>query len=101
MLKREKRDDFLPGEEHVPEAVAAYQTQSHCTPRPGLCWQMAIAQSRHGQLPLPFALAGGGAFTAEKLNLHSRTNIEIIRYFLPVDFVMTEEGSFTTVEIRT
>jgi len=46
----------LPGEEHLPEAVAAYQTQSHCTPRkdaeyngwkscPGLCWQMAIAQS--------------------------------------------------------
>jgi hypothetical protein len=29
----EKRDDFLPGEEHVLEAVAAYQTQSHCTPR--------------------------------------------------------------------
>jgi RNA 3'-terminal phosphate cyclase (ATP) len=53
------------------------------------------------QLLLPFALAGGGAFTAEKLNLHSRTNIEIIRDFLQVDFVTTEEGSFTTVEIRT
>ena len=53
------------------------------------------------QLLLPFALAGGGAFTAEKLNLHSRTNIEIIHHFLPVDFVTTEEGSFTTVEIRT
>jgi RNA 3'-terminal phosphate cyclase (ATP) len=53
------------------------------------------------QLLLPFALAGGGAFTAEKLNLHSRTNIEIIRDFLPVDFVTTEEGSFTTVEIKT
>lgn len=52
------------------------------------------------QLLLPFALAGGGAFTAEKLNLHSRTNVEIIRCFLPVDFVTTEEGSFTTVEIR-
>ena len=53
------------------------------------------------QLLLPFALAGGGAFTAEKLNLHSRTNMEIIRYFLPVDFVTTEEGSFTTVGIKT
>jgi RNA 3'-terminal phosphate cyclase (ATP) len=52
------------------------------------------------QLLLPFALAGGGAFTAEKLNLHSRTNMEIIRFFLPADFVTTEEGSFTTVEIR-
>jgi hypothetical protein len=48
----------LAAEEHVPEAAAAYQAQSHCTPRkdaeysgwksrPGLCWQMAIAQSRH------------------------------------------------------
>jgi len=53
------------------------------------------------QLLLPFALAGRGAFTAEKLNLHSRTNMEIIRHFLPVDFVTTEEGSFTTVEIKT
>jgi len=51
------------------------------------------------QLLLPFALAGGGAFTAEKLNLHSRTNIETIRCFLPVNFMTTEEGSFTTVEI--
>jgi RNA 3'-terminal phosphate cyclase (ATP) len=38
------------------------------------------------QLLLPFALAGGGTFTAEKLNLHSRTNVEIIRCFLPVRF---------------
>lgn len=53
------------------------------------------------QLLLPFALAGGGAFTAEKLNLHSRTNMEIIRCFLPVNFVTTEEGSLTTVEIAT
>jgi RNA 3'-terminal phosphate cyclase (ATP) len=44
------------------------------------------------QLLLPFALAGGGAFTAEKLS-HSRTNMEVIRYFLPVDFVTSEEGS--------
>jgi len=51
------------------------------------------------QLLLPFALAGRGAFKAEKLNLHSRTNMEIIRHFLPVNFMTTEEGSFTTVEI--
>ena len=34
----------------------------------------------------------------EKLILLSRTNMEIIRCFLPVDFVTTEE---TTVEITT
>jgi RNA 3'-terminal phosphate cyclase (ATP) len=52
------------------------------------------------QLLLPFALAGGGVFTAEKLNLHSRTNIEIIRRFLPVDFVTTEVGGHTRVEVK-
>ncbi len=29
------------------------------------------------QLLLPFALAGGGAFTAEKLNSHARTNMDV------------------------
>jgi RNA 3'-terminal phosphate cyclase (ATP) len=53
------------------------------------------------QLLLPFALAGGGAFTAEKLNLHSRTNVEIIRRFLAVDFVTSQEGALTRVAIET
>jgi RNA 3'-terminal phosphate cyclase (ATP) len=53
------------------------------------------------QLLLPFALAGGGAFTAERLNLHSRTNMEIIRSFLRVDFETSQEGALTNVEIVT
>jgi len=53
------------------------------------------------QLLLPFALAGGGAFTGEKLNLHSRTNMEIIRRFLAVDFVTSQEGALTRVTIET
>ncbi|HZH49721.1 MAG TPA: RNA 3'-terminal phosphate cyclase [Nitrospira sp.] len=53
------------------------------------------------QLLLPFALAGGGAFTGEKLNLHSRTNMEIIRRFLAVDFVTSQEGALTRVSIET
>ena len=52
------------------------------------------------QLLLPFALAGGGAFTAEKLNLHSRTNMDIIRCFLPVDFVASEVGELMRVEVQ-
>lgn len=52
------------------------------------------------QLLLPFALTGGGAFTAEKLNLHSRTNMEIIRCFLPVDFVTTQEGNLVKLEVK-
>src|SRR3984893_259930 len=52
------------------------------------------------QLLLPFALAGGGTFTAQKLYLHSRTNMEIIRYFLPVEFVTTQVGHLMKVEVK-
>jgi RNA 3'-terminal phosphate cyclase (ATP) len=52
------------------------------------------------QLLLPIALAGGGAFTAEKLNLHSRTNMDIIRYFLAVEFVTNQEENFIRVDVK-
>jgi len=52
------------------------------------------------QLLLPFALAGGGAFTAEKLNLHSRTNMDIIRCFLPIDFATNQEGEHIRVHVK-
>ena len=52
------------------------------------------------QLLLPLALAGGGAFTAETLNLHCRTNMDIIRCFLAVDFVTSQQGPLTKVEIE-
>jgi RNA 3'-terminal phosphate cyclase (ATP) len=51
------------------------------------------------QLLLPFALAGGGVFTAEKLNRHARTNMEVISNFLPVEFVTCEEPGRTRVEV--
>jgi RNA 3'-terminal phosphate cyclase (ATP) len=38
------------------------------------------------QLLLPLALAGGGSFTATKVRLHARTNMEVISLFLPVTF---------------
>jgi RNA 3'-terminal phosphate cyclase (ATP) len=53
------------------------------------------------QLLLPLALAGCGAFTAEKINPHSRTNMEIIRSFLPVDFMVTKEDQLTEVAVKT
>jgi RNA 3'-terminal phosphate cyclase (ATP) len=51
------------------------------------------------QLLLPFALAGGGTFTAEKLNMHARTNMEVIGRFLPVAFRTSQEGGATRVQI--
>ncbi len=51
------------------------------------------------QLLLPMALARGGSFTALKLNLHARTNMEVIAKFLDVRFHVTSEEGFSRVEI--
>lgn len=51
------------------------------------------------QLLLPFALAGGGAFTAVRLNRHARTNMEVISSFLSVGFKTSEEPGRTRVEV--
>ena len=42
------------------------------------------------QLLLPFALAGGGAFTTLPLSQHSTTNMEVIQQFLEVKFEVTK-----------
>ena len=50
------------------------------------------------QLLLPMALAGDGSFTATKLSMHARTNLEVISKFLPVQFtVHPGEGHFRVV----
>ncbi|HYX41701.1 MAG TPA: RNA 3'-terminal phosphate cyclase, partial [Pyrinomonadaceae bacterium] len=37
------------------------------------------------QLLIPLALAGGGSYTTGPLSLHTTTNIEVIKKFLPVE----------------
>jgi RNA 3'-terminal phosphate cyclase (ATP) len=51
------------------------------------------------QLLLPMALAGRGSFTALKLNLHARTNMDAIGKFLPAGFRTTDASGHTKVEI--
>jgi len=51
------------------------------------------------QLLLPFALAGAGSFTAQKINMHSRTNIAVITQFLPVGFETDERDGFTRIGV--
>jgi RNA 3'-terminal phosphate cyclase (ATP) len=60
----------------------------------------AVGEHLADQLLLPFALAGGGAFTAEKLNRHARTNMDVISSFLPVTFATCQEAGRTRVEVR-
>jgi len=52
------------------------------------------------QLLLPFALAGGGSFSAVTLNMHAKTNMEIIRKFLAVRFEVVEQEKRACVSIR-
>jgi RNA 3'-terminal phosphate cyclase (ATP) len=51
------------------------------------------------QLLLPMAIAGAGSFTAVKLNLHARTNIQVIGKFLPIRFETTKTDNSTTVTV--
>lgn len=52
------------------------------------------------QLLLPLALAGGGSFTATKLNLHAQTNMHVIRKFLPVRFETCDRQGFSCVLVH-
>jgi RNA 3'-terminal phosphate cyclase len=44
-------------------------------------------------------LAGTGSFTAEKINMHARTNMAVIAKFLPVRFETREEDWLTRAEV--
>ncbi|MFZ5771847.1 MAG: RNA 3'-terminal phosphate cyclase [Thermodesulfobacteriota bacterium] len=49
----------------------------------------AVEEHLADQLLLYLAIRGDGRFAASRLNLHGRTNMEIIRLFLPVTFRLT------------
>jgi RNA 3'-terminal phosphate cyclase (ATP) len=61
--------------------------------------EAAVGEHLADQLLLPFALAGGGVFTASKLNRHARTNMDVVSTFLPVRFEIHEESGRTRVEV--
>ena len=52
------------------------------------------------QLLLPMALAGGGSFTAMKINLHAQTNSSVIEKFLPIHFDFTDRDGFVQVNVE-
>ncbi|MEW5723060.1 MAG: RNA 3'-terminal phosphate cyclase [Thermodesulfobacteriota bacterium] len=59
----------------------------------------AVGRRLADQLLLPLALSGGGRFTTLPLSLHSQTNIEIIKEFLPVE-ITTTDRSDGTIEVE-
>jgi RNA 3'-terminal phosphate cyclase (ATP) len=53
------------------------------------------------QLLIPLALAGGGSYLTGPPSLHTTTNIEIIKRFLPVDITATPaDGEMWKIEVR-
>lgn len=74
-------------------SIAAKETRAYLVSR-------AVAgEHLTDQLLLPLALAGGGSFTAEKINMHARTNMAVISEFLPVRFTTQEGNGITTVQV--
>ncbi len=65
-----------------------------------LASKAVAAEHLTDQLLLPMALAGGGSFTALKLNPHARTNMEVIREFLPVEFTTEDQGDYQLVQVQ-
>jgi RNA 3'-terminal phosphate cyclase (ATP) len=44
------------------------------------------------QLLLYMAIANGGCFTTDRISAHTKTNMEVIKRFLPVDFIIEQQG---------
>ena len=45
------------------------------------------------QLLIYMAIANGGCYTTDKISMHTQTNMEVIKKFLPVDFVIERQGN--------
>jgi RNA 3'-terminal phosphate cyclase (ATP) len=74
-------------------SIAARETREYLVSR------AAVGEHLTDQLLIPLALAGEGSFTAQKINLHARTNMKVISEFLPIRFETREEEGFTRVEV--
>ena len=65
-----------------------------------LASEAAVGEHLADQLLLPVALAGAGSFTAVKLNMHARTNMDVIAKFLPtVRFDVVKEDQLVRVRV--
>ena len=51
----------------------------------------AVEEHLADQLLIPMALAGRGAFTTDALSSHTRTNLEVIRKFLPLEVRLSQQ----------
>lgn len=71
-----------PAERVAREAAAEVQVYLACG--------APVGEHLADQLVIPMALAGGGGFCTGALSSHARTNIEVVRRFVPVDVRVDE-----------
>lgn len=64
-----------------------------------LAAQVPVGRHLADQILLPLALGSGGAFRTLSLSLHARTQIAVLRRFLPIPISVHEEGAVTRVEL--
>jgi RNA 3'-terminal phosphate cyclase (ATP) len=55
-----------------------------------LAAEVPVGEHLADQLLIPLALAGRGSFLTLQLSSHVRTNMEVIKRFLPVEIMMRE-----------
>ena len=61
----------------------------------------AVGEHLADQLLLPMALSGGGSFTTLEPSSHARTNMDVIRLFLPVRFeVARQRKDLWRIEVK-
>ena len=101
-VSREWRDLLSPGSKQVPPLRARPSTPTSAkaalvgdpaTREIGESEKNAgapVGEYLADQLLIPMALAGGGSFTTSTPTLHTTTNIEVIKKFLPVEITTTQ-----------
>jgi RNA 3'-terminal phosphate cyclase (ATP) len=71
------------------EAVAEQAVQQA---RKYLAAKVPVGECLADQLLVPLVLAGGGSFMTQSPTRHTKTNIEVITRFVPVQIAMEEIG---------
>ena len=64
-----------------------------------LASEAAVSEHLAYQLLLPMALAGAGSFTTAAISSHAQSNMDVIKRFLPVNFLTEQAGRGIRVEI--
>lgn len=66
-----------------------------------LSHQAPVGEHLADQLLIPLTLAGGGIFRTGPLSLHTTTNMDVIKRFLPAKFKTTQHGDDVEIEVST